>query len=330
MTIPEQFPALVVRDGLCTVEKNAGADVLYDDDAAVSVKVHYSGINYKDALALTNKGKILRASPMIPGIDYAGEALTDGGDIAAGQQVILTGYEVGEKYSGGYAAYARAKPEWLLPLPDGMSAEQAMICGTAGLTAALCVLALTDSGHVKAGGDVIVSGASGGVGSFAVCLLARLGYRVTAVSRPDAESYLRTLGMDELISREMMQEKARPLEKARWHGAVDCVGGALLARILAETRYGGVVAACGLAASHALETTVMPFILRGVRLDGIDSVMIPAPLRHRAWQLLTERLQTEDFAHIHSETITLTDAVEKSEAILSGNRTGRILVTPTA
>lgn len=328
MILPEHFPALVARDGVCTAEKTAAAEVLYDGDDAVTVKVHYSGINYKDALALTGKGKILRTSPMVPGIDYAGEALNDGGGISAGQMVVLTGYGVGESYSGGYAAYARAKPEWLLPLPEGFSAEQAMICGTAGLTAALCVLALRDSCHVKDGGDVVVSGASGGVGSFAVCLLARLGYRVTAVSRPDAEPYLRALGMADLLTRQDMQEKARPLEKARWHGAVDCVGGELLARILAETHYGGVVAACGLAASHKLDTTVMPFILRGVRLAGIDSVMAPPALRRRAWQLLADELQPDDFAAIHAETIPLAAVAQKSEEILAGNQCGRILVTP--
>ena len=322
------FPALVARDGTMTVE-TADSSLLCNEENAVTVKVAYSCINYKDALAVTNKGKILRASPIIPGIDYVGEAISDAGDTKTGDKVILTGHAVGEKYSGGFAAYARAKAEWLLPVPAGMSEQQAMICGTAGLTAALCVLAVHESGDVKSGGDVVVSGASGGVGSFAVALLSRLGYNVTAISRPAAEEYLRALGASAIISREEMTQASRPLEKSRWHGGVDCVGGAVLARMLAEMHYGGVVAACGLAGSHELTTTVMPFILRGVRLDGVDSVTAPRALRQRAWALLAEQMQESNYNHIHSETVNLSQTVAACEKILAGDSNGRILVTPT-
>lgn len=324
-----QFPALVVRDGVAAVEEGDAA-LLFDGEDAVTVRVAYSCINYKDALAVTNKGKILRASPLIPGIDYAGEALNDGGNIKAGDKVLLTGQGVGEQYSGGFAAYARAKPEWLLPLPGALDEQRAMICGTAGLTAALCVLALIESGHVKDGGDVVVSGASGGVGSFAVALLAAKGYNVTAVSRAAAADYLQGLGAKAVIPREEMSAAAKPLEKARWHGAVDCVGGAVLERILAETHYGGVVAACGLAGGHKLSTTVMPFILRGVRLDGIDSVMIGSALRQRAWTLLAETLPAAVYEAIHGGTVTLGETAAACERILAGEENGRLLVTPTA
>lgn len=325
----DKFTALVARDGVAKVEET-DASLLHDGDGVVTVRVAYSCINYKDALGITNKGKILLKSPIIPGIDYAGEVVEGGGEFKPGDKVVLTGHAVGEKYSGGYAAYARANPDWLLPLPAGLDEKQAMICGTAGLTAALCVLAVHESGYVKSGNDIVVSGASGGVGSFAVALLSRLGYQVSAVSREAAQEYLQTLGAKTLLSREEMAAPARPLEKARWHGAVDCVGGTMLARILAETGYGGVVAACGLAGGHKLETTVMPFILRGVRLDGVDSVAAPRALRERAWKLLAETLQAVDYETIHSETVTLPQTPEACEQVLKGDFNGRLLVTPTA
>lgn len=326
MTIPDKFSALVARDGVVAVEQ-ADPALLYD--GKVGIKVAYSGINYKDALAVTGKGKILRASPLIPGIDYAGEVVESGSDaFAVGDRVILTGNAVGEKHSGGYAAYARADADWLVSLPDGMNEQQAMVCGTAGLTAALCVLALHDSGHVAAGGKVVVSGASGGVGSFAVALLSRLGYTVTAGSRAAAADYVRSLGAADIITREELSADARPLEKSRWDGAVDCVGGKVLARILAEMSYGGVVAACGLAGSHELNTTVMPFILRGVRLDGVDSVMIPRALRQRGWELLATQLNEADYARIAGDTVSLSDIVAAGESVLAGDNNGRIVVNP--
>ena len=326
----DNYRALVARtdDGgkVSAAVENADSELLADGDA--TVRVQWSGINYKDALAVTGKGKILRASPLIPGIDFAGTLAEDAAGMPAGTAVALTGRGVGEKYSGGFSQFARTKSAWLSPLPAQINARQAMICGTAGLTAALCVLALQDGGHVKKGGKIAVSGASGGVGSFAVRLLAKLGYEVFAVSRPAAAEYLKAAGAAEVLPREEMSAPPRPLEKSRWDGAIDTVGGVLLARLLAETEYGGVVAACGLAASHKLETTVMPFILRGVRLDGVDSVMIPDSLRARAWQLLAETLADEDYAAVENSVVGLDGVAAAAEKVLAGELNGRIVVSP--
>lgn len=327
---PQQFRALVARadDGgkISAAVENASDNLLAEGNALV--RVEWSGINYKDALAVSGKGKILRASPLIPGIDFAGTLAEDAGELRAGTPVALTGRGVGEKYSGGFSQYARTPAEWLSPLPANISPRQAMACGTAGITAALCVLALHESGHVQNGGNIAVSGASGGVGSFAVRLLAKLGYKVFAVSRPAAADYLKSLGASDVVPREEMSAPCKPLEKQRWHGAIDTVGGPILARLLAETEYGGVVAACGLAANPKLETTVMPFILRGVRLDGVDSVMIPDSLRARAWQLLSETLEDADYAAVEHSVVGLEGVADAAEQILSGNLNGRILVSP--
>ncbi|MGI9298621.1 MAG: acryloyl-CoA reductase [Gammaproteobacteria bacterium] len=328
---PDNFRALVAHSDdkgklLSVAVEDADSSLLADGDALV--RVRWSGVNYKDALAVTGKGKILRASPMIPGVDYAGELTADAGALRAGDLVALTGRGVGEKHSGGFAQFARAPAAWLTKLPAGMDARRAMTCGTAGITAALCILALRDGGHVKDGGKIAVSGASGGVGSFSVRLLARLGYEVFAVSRPAAAEYLKKTGAAEVLSREEMSAPARPLEKSRWDGAVDTVGGDILARFLAETNYGGVVAACGLAADVKLHTTVMPFILRGVRLDGIDSVMIPDSLRARAWSLLADTLEDGDYAAAENEVADLDGIAAAGEKVLGGDFNGRILVSP--
>lgn len=327
---PENFRALVARandDGKISVAvEDADSSLLAEGDALV--RVRWSGINYKDALAVTGKGKILRASPMIPGIDYAGELTADAGALQTGDIVALTGRGVGEKYSGGFAQFARIAAGWLTKLPANINARQAMTCGTAGVTAALCVLALRESGQLKDGGKVVVSGASGGVGSFAVRLLARMGYEVAAVSRPAATEYLTKTGASEVLSREEMAAPARPLEKARWDGAIDTVGGDILARFLAETNYGGVVAACGLAADIKLNTTVMPFILRGVCLRGVDSVMISDSLRARAWQLLADTLEDGDYAEVESEVVGLDGVAAAGAKVLGGDFNGRILVSP--
>ncbi len=328
---PDNFRALVAysdeKGKLQSVAvENVDSALLAEGDAVV--RVRWSGVNYKDALAVSGKGKILRGSPLIPGVDYAGEIVADVGELKAGDLVALTGRAVGEKYSGGFAQFARISAGWLSKLPAGMDCKQAMTCGTAGITAALCVLALRDSGHVKDGGKIAVSGASGGVGSFAVRLLARLGYEVAAISRPAAADYLKQAGASEVLSREDMSAPARPLEKSRWDGAIDTVGGDILARLLAEANYGGVVAACGLAADVKLHTTVMPFILRGVRLDGIDSVMIPDSLRTRAWQFLAETLTDEDYAAVQNEVVGLDGIVAAADKVLAGDFCGRILVNP--
>lgn len=334
MTNPtlEKFRALVARADdagkISASVEETDASMLAAGDAVV--RVQWSGINYKDALGVSGKGKIFRASPIIPGVDYAGEVVEcgDGAAVKKGDVVALTGRSVGEKFSGGFSQFARIDGGWLTKLPPNINARQAMNCGTAGVTAALCVMALRDSGHVKSGGRIAVSGASGGVGSFAVRLLAKLGYAVSAVSRTAAADYLKKIGADEVLSREEMSAAARPLEKARWDGAVDTVGGDILARFLAETQYGGVVAACGLAADTKLHTTVMPFILRGVRLDGIDSVMIPDALRARAWQLLADTLSDEDYAAVEAEVVGLDGIVAAADKVLSGDFNGRILVCP--
>ena len=284
-------------------------------------------LTIKTPWALAARKKFSAPYPIIPGIDYAGTVEhSESDNFKSGDSVLLTGWGVGEKHSGGFARYARAPAKYLLPLPPGMNAKKAMLCGTAGLTAALCVSALTDSGRLPAGGKVVVSGASGGVGSVAVMLLSRLNYAVSAVSRLSAGDYLHELGATDVITREEMSAQSRPLEKSRWDGAVDCVGGGVLGRILAETNYGGVVAACGLAGDTDLATTVMPFILRGVRLEGVDSVMISLDRRRRAWQLLAETLNDEDYRRINAGNIALSDIPHAADKVLAGESNGRYLV----
>lgn len=327
----KKFRALVARADesgkkISASVEEADESLLAEGDALV--RVQWSGVNYKDALGVSGKGKIFRSAPIIPGVDYAGEIVADAGKFKAGDRVVLTGRSVGEKHSGGYAQFARAPADWLTPLPGELDARQAMVCGTAGVTAALCVLALEESGHVKQGGSIAVSGASGGVGSFAVRLLAKKGYEVSAISRAEAEPYLKKIGAAHVIPREEMSSECRPLEKSRWDGAVDAVGGPILARLLAETNYGGVVAACGLAADAKLSVTVMPFILRGVRLDGIDSVMIPDSLRERAWRMIAETISADDFAAFESEAIGLEGVPEAAAKVLGGGFNGRIVVSP--
>ena len=292
--------------------------------ANVLVRVHYSAINYKDALAITGKGKILRDFPAIPGIDFAGEVVeSKDAQFSAGDKVLLTGWGVGERHFGGLSQYARVPGKWLLPLPPGLDYRKAMIAGTAGLTAALCVNALLDA-RVNSGAAV-VSGSSGGVGSFAVALLSRLGFDVSAVSKSSSADYVQSLGASSVLTREEMGEAARPLEKSCWHGAVDTVGGDILSRILAQMHYGGCVAACGLAASHKLSTTVMPFILRGVRLQGCDSVQVDNSIRADAWNLLAD-LPGSIYDTIASDDLTLEQTRDYSERMLSGQVQGRSVV----
>lgn len=326
------FSALVAREGeggfVVTAEGGVDAGLLADGD--VLVRVAFSGINYKDALALCgNKNKILRAFPIIPGVDYAGEVeKSAAAQYKPGDKVIMHGRAMGEQYSGGFSQYARTKADDLVPMPAQLSARSSMLAGTAGATAALCVIALRDSGYVPAGGKVVVSGASGGVGSFAVMLLAKLGYEVVAVSRAAAADYLRGLGAVDIVEREAMGADCRPLEKQKWHGGIDTVGGKVLARMLAETHYGGVVAACGLAGGFDLPTTVMPFILRGVRLEGVDSVMIPQARRVQAWQLLADTLAADDYEKVFAGECSLADTPAAAKKILDGEVSGRFLVNP--
>ena len=295
----------------------------------VLIAVDYSSLNYKDGLAVTGTGKIIRDFPMVPGIDLAGSVLESNDTrYTVGDKVNLTGWGVGERYWGGYAQQARVKADWLVPLPNGLSTQQAMIIGTAGLTAMLCVMALQDGGVQPDAGKVVVTGAAGGVGSIAVLLLAQLGYHVVAVTgRPDTHAYLSSLGAKEFLTRDAMLQAARPLENQQWIGAVDVVGGSILSRVLAEMQYNGTVAACGLANSFKLDTTVMPFILRNVRLQGVDSVSCPFTRRQQAWQRLAAELPATAYTEL-SQVIALAAVPEAAQAIIEGKIQGRVLVDP--
>lgn len=296
----------------------------------VTVAVQWSGLNYKDALAITGRGKIIRQFPMIPGIDFAGTVLESADPrYQAGDAVILTGWGVGETYFGGLAEQARVNADWLLPLPAGLSQRQSMIIGTAGLTAMLCVMALEAGGVTPEQGEVLVTGAGGGVGSVAVSLLSQLGYRVVAVTgRAENHAYLQALGASRIIERTALSEPGRPLDKQHWAGAIDTVGGQMLANVLAQTTYGGTVAACGLAGGAGLPTTVMPFILRNVRLQGVDSVQAPYAVRQQAWSRLAILLP-ESFYQQAAQEITLAQAPEYAARLLDNQVTGRTLVRLT-
>ncbi len=296
----------------------------------VLVAVEYSSLNYKDGLAVTGKGKIVRQFPLVPGIDLAGTVLASTAPAySPGDRVVLTGWGVGERYWGGYAQRARVKADWLVPMPDGRDSRWAMTLGTAGFTAMLSVMALEQAGvRPDAAKPVLVTGASGGVGSLAVALLAQLGYRVVAgTGRPENESYLRELGAAEFVTREVLNQPCRPLETQRWSGVVDTVGGPVLTRALAETDLHGAVAVCGLAGGVELSTTVMPFILRGVKLLGIDSATCPAEPRRMAWTRLDEILPTVVLDRM-TQVIPLVEVPHWAEAILAGQVRGRIVVDP--
>jgi acrylyl-CoA reductase (NADPH) len=306
-------------------------DVDEDDlmDGDVTVAVSHSTVNYKDGLALTGASPVVRRWPMIPGIDLAGtvrESQHEG--IGVGDEVVLNGWGAGETHLGGYAEVARVPGGWLVPKPDAFSAAQAMAIGTAGYTAMLCVLALEDHGVRPDDGPVLVTGAAGGVGSIAVSLLSRLGFEVHASTGRAAEEgeYLRSLGAQEIVDRSELSEPGRPMGKERWAGAVDSVGSHTLANVLAQTRYGGTVAACGLASGRDLPASVAPFILRGVTLAGVDSVRAPRERRLLAWERLAEHL---DAAALDPLTTTrpLADAPELATAILAGKVRGRVVLT---
>lgn len=292
----------------------------------VTVDIQWSSLNYKDALAITGKGKIIRNFPMVPGIDFAGTVHTsDDARFTPGQQVLLTGWGVGENHWGGLSERARVNGDWLVPLPAGLDGRKAMIIGTAGFTAMLCVMALEDAGVRPEDGEIVVTGASGGVGSTAIALLHKLGYQVAAVSgRESTHSYLRALGASRILGRDEFAE-TRPLEKQIWAGAVDTVGDKVLAKVLAQMNYGGCVAACGLAGGFALPTTVMPFILRNVRLQGVDSVMTPTARRAQAWKRLVTDLP-ESFFEQSATEISLSQAPEFADKIISNQIQGRTLV----
>lgn len=293
----------------------------------VIVDIHYSTLNYKDGLAITGKGKILRQLPMVPGIDFSGVVHhTEDPRFHIGQHVLLTGWGVGENHWGGLAQKAGVKGDWLTVVPEGLSLKNAMIIGTAGFTAMLCVMALEQGGITPESGDILVTGASGGVGSTAISLLTALGYQVTALSgRASNHDYLRKLGAKNIITREELEPVGRALDKQRWAGAIDTVGGQILANILSQTNYNGTVAACGLAGGFSLPTTVMPFILRNVRLQGVDSVYFPAEKRAQVWQRLL-KLLPETFYQQAMTEITLDEVPRYAQMIMDNQVTGRTLV----
>ncbi|MBG2876410.1 oxidoreductase [Proteus alimentorum] len=293
----------------------------------VIVDIHYSTLNYKDGLAITGKGKILRQFPMVPGIDFSGVVHhSEDPRFHIGQHVLLTGWGVGESHWGGLAQKAGVKGDWLSVVPEGLSLKNAMIIGTAGFTAMLCVMALEQGGITPESGDILVTGASGGVGSTAISLLTTLGYQVTALSgRASNHDYLRKLGAKNIITREEFEPAGRALDKQRWAGAIDTVGGQILANILSQTNYNGTVAACGLAGGFSLPTTVMPFILRNVRLQGVDSVYFPAEKRAQVWQRLL-KLLPETFYQQAMTEITLDEVPRYAQMIMDNQVTGRTLV----
>jgi len=294
----------------------------------VLIEVACSSLNYKDGLAITGAGRIIRDFPMVPGIDFAGTVVSSNDSrYQEGDSVILTGWGVGENHWGGMAKMARVKADWLVPMPKGCDAEKAMMVGTAGLTAMLCVQALQHADVKPESGEVLVTGASGGVGSVAVKLLSELGYQVVACSGRVEENgpLLKELGAKEVIDRREFEQEANPLEKQRWAGVVDTVGNKILAKALAQIDYAGTAAICGLAGGFALPTTVMPFILRGVNLLGIDSVHCPTEKRLAAWEQVMDILP-ESFYQAACQKISLKDVPSYADKIIKGQVTGRVLV----
>lgn len=298
------------------------ADLMEGD---VTVRVSHSTLNFKDGLALTGASPVVRVWPMIPGIDFAGTVESSSHkDFKEGDEVVLNGWGVGEVHFGGYARKARVKGDWLIKRPTAISAAQSMAIGTAGYTAMLCVMALMQT--PKDAGEILVTGAAGGVGSVALALLSKLGYQaVASTGRMEESDYLTELGASRVIDRAGLSDKGRPLDKENWAGVVDAVGSHTLANALAQTKYGGTVAACGLAQGPDLPATVMPFILRGVTLRGIDSVMAPRALREEAWALLAEHL---DLAKLDamSQSAGLEDLPALGQKIIAGQVRGRVIV----
>ncbi len=311
--------------GLKTELTDLTDDQLGDGD--VTVRVEWSTINYKDALALSGRGKIMQTLPLVGGIDLAGVVeASDSPDLKPGDRVLLNGWGLSQTHNGGYAEKARVPADWLIPTPEAFSSRDAMAIGTAGYTAMLCILALERGGVTPASGDVLVTGANGGVGSIAIALLAGLGYRVIAsTGRPAEADYLKALGAAEVIDRATLSEPGRPLGAERWAGVVDSVGSHTLANALAQTRYGGVVAACGLAQGMDLPASVAPFILRGVTLAGIDSVNAPRAIRLQAWGRLAKDLDPARLA-LATEEVGLEEVPEAIYRLFDGKVRGRLVV----
>ena len=325
----DKFEALVLSQTDDKTEKRVmelGVDDLPEGD--VLVRVEYSGVNYKDGMIVSGIGGLVRQYPHVPGIDFAGVVEESyHSRFKSGDKVVLTGWRVGEVHWGGYAQKARVNGDWLVALPDALSTRQAMAVGTAGLTSMLCVKALESNGITPKAGPVLVTGAAGGVGSIAVAILARLGYSVAASTGREAlHGYLKSLGATEIVARaELAEVSKRPLEKEIWAGAVDTVGSTTLARVLAQLKYNGSVAACGLAAGPKLETTVIPFLLRGINLLGIDSVMQPYENRVATWNRIASDLPHDKLEEM-TEVIGLEDVSKAAAEILAGQVRGRLVV----
>jgi acrylyl-CoA reductase (NADPH) len=309
--------------------KELPPDALPDGDVVVAVT--HSSLNYKDGLAVTGKGRVVRRFPMVPGVDLAGVVeRSESQRFKPGDAVIATGWGIGENHWGGYAQKARLQSQWLTHLPKDLSAEQAMAIGTAGFTAMLCLMALEERGLKPGLGSVLVTGAGGGVGSVAVALLGRLGYQVAvSTGRETLHDYLRALGAHEIVDRTALARAPKPLEPETWAGAIDTDGGQTLATVLAQMRYGAAVAACGLAGGSDLPATVFPFILRGVALLGVDSVMCPPARRQIAWPRLARELPKDKLAAMTS-VIKLTEVPKMAEAIINGQVRGRVVVDVNA
>jgi putative YhdH/YhfP family quinone oxidoreductase len=326
------FPALVIEDvagkARASVKQLSLADL---PDHDVLVEVAYSALNYKDGLAISgNRNKVARKLPMVGGIDLAGTVVESRApQWRSGDKVVLNGFGLSETHWGGYSRFQRVKAEWLLRLPPAFSLEQAMAIGTAGYTAALCVDALLAWGLRPEQGEVLVTGAAGGVGSVAIALLAKAGFAVTAsTGRPQTHEYLRALGASQFVDRASLQEKGAPLQKERWAGAVDSVGSTTLGNVLAQTKYGGAVAACGLAGGMELNATVLPHILRSVALLGVDSGMAPMAKRERAWQRLARDLDPAKLTQM-SSVEPMSKLLELAETILAGKTRGRVVIDVT-
>lgn len=293
----------------------------------VLVQISHSTLNYKDGLAICNKSPVVRQWPMIAGIDGAGTVLESAHpNFKAGDEVILNGFGVGETHWGCLAEKAKLKGDWLIKMPAGLNTEQAMAIGTAGYTAMLCVLGLEAHGVKPEQGEILVTGATGGVGSVAIALLSKLGYTVVATSgKADQTDFLKSLGASEVLDRKTLSEPGKPLQRERWAGVVDCVGSHTLANACAQTKYGGTVTACGLAQGMDFPSSVAPFILRGVTLKGIDSVMAPLSVREEAWRRLASDLDLKKLQNL-SRLLTLDEAIEAAEKIMAGTNIGRVII----
>ena len=325
------FKAIIVnQEGENFTREVKEIDKSFLNQGNVLVKVDYSSLNYKDGMIVKNGGKLVKDFPHIPGIDFAGTVEeSESEKFKAGDKVILTGWRVGEIYFGGYSQYAKVKDEFLVKMPSDLDSKKAMILGTAGLTALMCVLAIQARETILLGEpikDVLVTGATGGVGSVAVLALSKLGYSVSAVTgKQDKADFLKSLGASEIVNREDLDQDAKPLDKALYDGVVDTTGGKILAKALSHTRPNGMVAACGLASSFKLETTVMPFIIRGIKLWGIDSVTAPSKRREFLWSQATSYIDFDKLSEGVQEW-SLEDVVNNSSKILKGEISGRVIV----